>query len=119
MTTARVSQLSYVGAGASDVGAWRSYATDVLGHELSPDSDEHTLYLRCDERHHRLLVEQSDVDDVTFVGWEVADAAEMEAVAAQVEGQGVDVVAGTAGERDRRAIIDFVTFTCPYTGMRM
>jgi 2,3-dihydroxybiphenyl 1,2-dioxygenase len=115
----KVQQLGYVGAGVTELGAWRSYAIEVLGHEIAPDSDDGALYLRMDERHHRLIVEPAEVDDVAFIGWEVADAIQMQAIAAQVESHGVEVRAATAVECDRRRLVDFVKFACPYTGVQM
>ena len=115
----KVDQLSYVGASATDLDVWRSYATEVLGHEIAADSDAQALYLRMDEHHHRLLIEPGDVDDVSFVGWEVADATQMRQVAAQVEAQGVEVTDGSPGEADRRRMIELVKFNCPHTGVQM
>src|SRR5690242_10561608 len=115
----KVQQLGYVRTGATDLGAWRRYATEVLGHEIAPDSDDRALYLRIDERHHRLLIERADANDVTSVGWEVADASRMEALASQVETQGVKVAAATTEECDRRRLLDFVKFTCPFTGVQV
>jgi 2,3-dihydroxybiphenyl 1,2-dioxygenase len=115
----KVQQLGYIGAGATELEAWKSYAREVLGHEVTPDSDDSVVYLRSDERHHRLVVEQAEVDDIAFIGWEVTDAAQMQAVAAQIESHEVNVAAATAAECDRRRLIDFVKFTCPYTGMQM
>jgi 2,3-dihydroxybiphenyl 1,2-dioxygenase len=115
----KVDQLSYVGASARDLDVWRSYATEVLGHEIAADSDAQALYLRMDEHHHRLQIEPGDVDDVSFVGWEVSDATQMRQVAAQVETMGVEVTDGSPGEADRRRLIEFVKFMCPHTGVQM
>jgi len=116
---AKVDQLSYVGAGTRDLDVWKAYTVEVLGQEITPDSDDRIVYLRMDDHHHRLLIEQADQEDVSFVGWEVADANQMRQVAAQVEAQGVEVTEGTAAEADRRRMIEFVTFVCPHTGVAM
>ncbi|EJZ13133.1 dihydroxy naphthalene/biphenyl dioxygenase, partial [Mycolicibacterium fortuitum subsp. fortuitum DSM 46621 = ATCC 6841 = JCM 6387] len=49
-----VTQLSYVVGTSSDVPAWKKYASDVLGMEVSGDSDDKLLYVRADDRHHRI-----------------------------------------------------------------
>jgi len=115
----KVNQLSYVGAGTTDLEGWRNYATAVLGHEITPDSDDQTMYLRIDDHHHRLVVEQAEMEDVAYVGWEVANAAELQAVAARIEAAGVEVTAVSAEETDRRCMLEVVAFTCPHSGMRM
>ena len=114
-----VNQLAYVGAGATDLDAWRGYATDVLGHETMPDSSEHGLYLRCDDRHHRLLIAPDEADDISFVGWEVPDRASLDRVCSALADAGVEVHEGTPGEADLRRVLAFAHFTCPYSGTRM
>lgn len=114
-----VNQLAYIGVGATDPDAWRSYATEVLGHQVMPDTDKHVLYLRCDDRHNRLMVSPADVDDVSYVGWEVNNRAALERAASALTAAGVDVHAGTPGEADTRRVLDFVHFSCPFSGVRM
>lgn len=114
-----VSQLAYVGAGATDLDSWRGYVTDVLGHELMPESGTSALYVRSDDRHHRLLVTPADVDDVAFVGWDVVSQASLDRAAAAVEAAGVEVLEGSPGEADLRRVLAFVHFTCPHSGVRM
>jgi len=114
-----VSKLAYIGANATDVSAWKTYANDVLGLETGADSTDRLLYLRADERHHRLSVHAADNDDVAFVGWEVASHEALEAAAAQLEKHGVKVQAGAGHELVERRVLELVQFTCPYTGVRV
>ncbi|MBI2694594.1 VOC family protein [Mycobacterium nebraskense] len=117
----KVDELAYIGIAANDLDAWSTYARDVLGHEVSPDSDSHNLYLRMDERHHRFIVHPADnePEDVSYVGWQVRDAAEMDAVAAQLVTSGVNVVDGKPEEAAARRVLGFVHFTDPHSGVRM
>jgi biphenyl-2,3-diol 1,2-dioxygenase len=117
---AKVNRLGYVGIGASDLDAWRSFAVELLGHEVAPDSDDSVLYLRMDDHHHRLAVHAgADIDDdVAYVGWEVGDAAAMDEVAGSLDAAGVAVAAGTAEESMTRRVLDFVHFVDPHNGIR-
>lgn len=117
-TTAKVNQLGYVGILSSDPEPWKAYASEVLGNEISPDSDDGNLYLRMDNYHHRLSIEPGDRDDLAFIGWEVSDAEAMEHVAARIEAAGVRVEPGSAGEAERRRVIGLVHFTDPHNGVR-
>jgi extradiol dioxygenase len=114
-----ISQLSYVAGTSTDLDGWRSYATEVLGMQVVDDSDGNLLYLRADERHHRLAVRAGDNDDVAYVGWEVADSATLDAAAAAVERAGVKVEQGKPEEAADRRVLDLVHFTCPHSGVRM
>jgi 2,3-dihydroxybiphenyl 1,2-dioxygenase len=114
-----VSQLAYVGAHATDLTAWRNYGTEVLGLEVGADSNDKLLYLRSDERHHRVSVDLADNDDLGYVGWEVADHAALEVAAARVERHGITVESGKPHEVADRRVLELAYFTCPHTGVRM
>lgn len=114
-----VNQLAYVAANTSDVAAWKSYGTEVLGFEIGVDSSDSLLYLRNDERHHRIAVRPADNDDVAYVGWEVSSIAALEAACAALEREGVAVERGTANEIADRRVLDLAHFVCPHSGARM
>lgn len=116
---AKVNQLAYVGAGATDLDAWRNYAREVLGHQVMPETDDHALYLRCDDRHHRLVVSPAEFDDIAYVGWEVNNRGAMDRAASAVSDAGLEVLEGSPGESDLRGVLGFTHFTCPYSGVRM
>jgi 2,3-dihydroxybiphenyl 1,2-dioxygenase len=114
-----VSKLAYLGAHATDLGAWKKYGTEVLGLEIGSDSSERLLYLRADERHHRLSIHAAGGDDLAFVGWELTSHEDLEAAAANLERQGVKVESGKSSEIADRRVLELLHFTCPYSGVRM
>ncbi len=79
--------LGYLGFGVSDLTAWESFATDVLGLTVGrtlPDG----MTLRLDDRAERLHLHTGD-DDLAFIGFDCGDAAGLEAVAARLSDAGV------------------------------
>lgn len=114
-----VSRLAYVGANATDLAAWKKYGVEVLGQEVSSDSNQRLLYLRSDERHHRLCLHAGDNDDVAYVGWEVATHEDLEATATTLERFGVELKPGKPSELADRRVYELGYFRCPYTGVRM
>lgn len=116
---AAVSQLSYVVGTSSDVPEWKRYATEVLGLEVSSDSNDSLLYVRADDRHHRIGVRAGHEEDVAYVGWDVVSRAALEAAAASLEDAGIKVTAGTPEEAADRRVMEFVHFRCPYSDVRM
>jgi hypothetical protein len=114
-----VSRLAYVGASATDVEAWKEYATGVLGFEIAPDSNDRLLYLRADDRHHRLSIHAGSNDDIALIGWELASSEALEDAASTLDRNGVKVKPGTPEEIADRRVFDLVHFTCPFTGVRM
>ena len=114
-----VSELAYIGAGTTDLGAWRSYGTEVLGHEVTSDSDDHAVYLRCDDRHHRLLAVPGKVDDVEFVGWQARSPEALDALSSAVSNAGVEIHEATSAELALRRVLGMSWFICPHSGVRM
>ena len=114
-----VEGLSYIAASCSDLSEWKAYGTEVLGFEVSPDSNDRLLYLRADESHHRLAVWADGKDDVSNIGWRVADPAALEKAGAALENVGVSVTRGTGEEAADRHVLEFIHFICPHSDVRM
>jgi len=108
-----------LGANATDLAAWKKYSTEVMGLEVAADSSDRRLYLRADERHHRLSIHAGDNDDIEYVGWELADHQALEAAASVLEQKGIKVASGSSGELVERRVLELAYFTCPYSGVRM
>jgi 2,3-dihydroxybiphenyl 1,2-dioxygenase len=105
-----VSQLAYLGIGVSDMGAWKSFATDILGMQIIERADDGTVYLRMDENHHRIALHPSGEDDVLYIGLQTPTTAAYDATKAALKAAGVSVTQGTQPEIAHRRLIDFVKF---------
>jgi 2,3-dihydroxybiphenyl 1,2-dioxygenase len=105
-----VSQLAYLGIGVSDMGAWKTFATDILGMQIIERADDGTVYLRMDENHHRIALHPSGEDDVLYIGLQTPTTAEYEATKAALKAAGVATTQGTQAEIAHRRLIDFVKF---------
>jgi 2,3-dihydroxybiphenyl 1,2-dioxygenase len=112
-----IGSLGYLGLAVKDAAAWRGFATGVLG--LMPgEAAGGALRFRLDDQAWRIAVEPGEADDVAFLGFEVAGAAELEALSARLTGGGVPV-----GPRDPeliadRGVIDLIACHDP-DGMRV
>ena len=85
--------LGYVGVRAKDLGDWASYGTGLLGLQRI-DRSRAKLAFRMDDRKQRLVVDADGGEGIGFFGWEVADAAALDAIAAQLEAADVKVARG-------------------------
>jgi 2,3-dihydroxybiphenyl 1,2-dioxygenase len=108
-----VTQLGYVGIGASDIAVWERFATQVLGLEVSERGADGALYLRMDEYHHRIAVHPGGRDDVAYLGWAVRDAQTLESVAARLQAAGVRIARATEEEKKQRRVSDLIRFEDP------
>ncbi len=107
-----IAGLGYLGIGVRDLPAWETFATEVLGLQVS-GRGEQTLALRMDEYRQRFMLHGGGNDDVAYVGWEVRDAAAMHAVAGALRETGVKVEAGTAEEAAARGVTELAKFEDP------
>jgi 2,3-dihydroxybiphenyl 1,2-dioxygenase len=86
--------LGYVGLYATDLEAWRSYGTEILGlQDVSAPkcADDQTLLLRADERSWRFAVHQGERGGSAYVGWEVANEPALAALRQRLIAAGVEV----------------------------
>jgi len=69
-----VTQLGYIGFTVSDLRGWEDFGSQLLGLEVVHRRADGGFSLRMDERAQRFVIEPGSADDLTLVGWEVADA---------------------------------------------
>lgn len=103
--------LGYVGISSSSNDDWRDFASNLLGMQLI-DKTASNLAFRMDDYHQRLLVEPG-ADGPRFYGWEVPDAAGLQALAARLSNAGVDVRPLDPATAGRRHVTDGVVLTDP------
>ena len=100
--TAAISALGYLGIGASDLDAWRGYATETLG--LACVEQDGALLLRMDDAPWRMRIEQSDADDLGYAGFEVASAEALTEISDRLEAMDVEISQGSAEECAARGV---------------
>jgi 3,4-dihydroxy-9,10-secoandrosta-1,3,5(10)-triene-9,17-dione 4,5-dioxygenase len=105
--------LGYLKVQTTDVGRWRELAIDGLGFAEGSGPDPEGLYLRMDERRHRLAILPGEVDRVLAVGWEVRDQYALAAVRQAVEKAGIEVTVFSSAESAERDVEAAIAFTDP------
>jgi 2,3-dihydroxybiphenyl 1,2-dioxygenase len=106
-------QLGYLGLEVSDIGAWRRFATELLGLAVGTPRPDGALPLRMDDHDGRILLHAGATDDVAFVGWEVADGAALDAMKDRLARAGVPVRSGSRAETAARGVQDMIVFEDP------
>ena len=102
--------LGYVGFGSSALDDWRQFGTGLVGLQAVERSSS-LLAFRMDDRKQRIVIDRSLAEGERFFGWEVADAAALDALAAKLEQAGVEVVSepGTLADSQTRQAADFIS----------
>ena len=107
-----VQSLGYVGIRAKSLADWGDYGTKLLGLQRI-DKSASSLAFRMDDRKQRIIVDQDGGAGVGFFGWEVADAAALDALAAKLEAAGVKVARGARALADERRVKDLIVLADP------
>src|SRR5690349_12682120 len=90
-----VQAMGYFWVGTSKVDDWTSFASGQLGlQKVDRGGAMHAF--RMDDRKQRLIVDGGLADGERFFGWEVADAAALDALGARLDDAGVAVQRETA-----------------------
>ena len=66
-----------------------------------------------DDRKQRIIVDADGGEGIGVFGWEVADAAALEALAAKLEGNGIQVARGARALADERRVKDLIVLADP------
>src|SRR5262245_65019682 len=107
-----IQALGYIGVRAKDLGDWAGYGPAMLGLQRI-DKSRSTLAFRMDDRKQRLVVEADGGQGIAFFGWEVADAAALDALAARLEAAGTKVARGARALADERHVKDLIVINDP------
>src|SRR5215204_6448621 len=87
-TSVEIQALGYVGVRTHQLADWATYGRDFLGLQLVGKSRK-ALSFRMDDRKQRIIVDEDGGESVGFYGWEVADAATLDGLAARLQAAGV------------------------------
>src|SRR5215218_1232618 len=107
-----IEALGYIGVRAKDLGDWASYGANFLGLQRI-DKSRSTLAFRMDDRKQRLVVDADGGQGIGFFGWEVLDAAGLDAMAARIEAAGTRVARGSRALADERRVKDLIVLNDP------
>ena len=107
-----IQALGYAGFGSSALDDWRQFGTKLVGLQAVEKSPS-LLAFRMDDRKQRIVIDRAMPDGARFFGWEVADAAALEALAARLEKAEIDVTAEPQVLADDRRVRGLISFRDP------
>ena len=106
-----IQAFGYLGVGTAHLDDWTGLATKGLGME-AVDRGGNSRAFRMDDRKQRLVLDGAVPGGTNYFGWEVADAAALETLAARLE------QAGVAVQREPAALADHGWFAIAATHTR-
>jgi 2,3-dihydroxybiphenyl 1,2-dioxygenase len=117
-----VRNLGYIGVGASDVEAWRPFATDILGLQIgeppAASPGDESLYLRMDGRAYRLAIEPGDDGALHYLGFEVGTQGDLVELVSSLRAKGFAVTDETPEVCAKRRVATMASTVDP-AGFRL
>ncbi len=107
-----IQALGYVGIGASDLSQWTDFATGWVGMQMVEQGNASRAF-RMDDRRQRFVVDRALADGERYFGFEVADAAALQTLAARLDAAGVAVQQAPRALADQRFVRELITFQDP------
>jgi 2,3-dihydroxybiphenyl 1,2-dioxygenase len=107
-----VQALGYAGFGSADLDDWRQFGTGLVGLQ-AVERGPSLLAFRMDDRKQRIVIDRALPEGARFFGWEVADAADLDALAARLDRAGVEVEAEPQTLADARRVGGLISFHDP------
>jgi 2,3-dihydroxybiphenyl 1,2-dioxygenase len=107
-----IQALGYVGFGSADLDGWRQFGTGLVGLQAVERSPS-LLSFRMDDRKQRIVIDRSMPDGARFFGWELADAAALDQLAARLQAARIEVTAEPQTLADARRVRGLISFRDP------
>src|ERR1700722_5211207 len=104
--------LGYLGIGTDRLDDWTDFAANWLGMQ-AVDRGAGVRAVRLGDRKQRLGGGRALAEGQRYFGWEVSDAAALDALAARLEGAGVAVTREPAALADQRFVSGLISFADP------
>jgi 2,3-dihydroxybiphenyl 1,2-dioxygenase len=107
-----ITALGYAGFGSTAMEDWREFGTRLVGFQ-AVERSRSLLAFRMDDRKQRVVIDRALPEGERFFGWEVADAAALDALAAKLEAAKIEVNAEPQTLADNRRVSGLISFRDP------
>lgn len=105
--------LGYIGVTSDRLDDWQAFATRLLGMQAVDRTGSSMRAFRMDDRKQRLIVDGAAPDRTGFLGWEVAEPEDLDALASRLEASEVRVRWGSRTLAAERCVTRLITFDDP------
>ena len=107
-----IQAFGYLGVGSDRIEDWSDFAPGWLGMQ-EVDHGRGARAFRMDDRKQRLFIDRAMASGAKVFGWEVADAAALDALAGRLDRAGVAVRREPAALADQRYVSGLISFADP------
>lgn len=107
-----VHTLGYLGINATDLDEWRRYAGKMIAAQQI-DAGDDLLYLRLDDKHHRIAIHRAEQPGGRYYGWDVGNQRELRELEQRLAAIGCSGTPGTEAECRLRQVHEMTVFSDP------
>lgn len=107
-----ITALSYLGVRTQAIDDWSAFAGGILGLQ-QVDSGGGSLSFRMDDRRQRLVVSTETGNSLSFIGWEVTSACDLDWYATRLDSSNVEVKSAGRELCDQRFVAELIYFYDP------
>jgi extradiol dioxygenase len=108
-----VLSLGYIGIESPAYAEWRSFGPDIFGLAIGEDGADGAVRLRMDDRAYRFAIHPGEIDQLSYIGWELRNSDAFEAGVKQLQDAGYDPVVGDQALADERKVQGVAHFRDP------
>jgi len=110
----KINTLGYLGFESPEAKQWEWFGPEVFGLGLGEPGADGTVYLRMDDRHHRIAVHPGTEDKLAYIGWELRDKKAFQNAMADLETKDYPYELGTTEECADRAVTGVIRLRDPH-----
>jgi extradiol dioxygenase len=105
--------LGYLGFESPWAKAWEDFGPEIFGLGLAEPGNDGTVYLRMDDRHHRIAIHPGGADRLAYIGWELRGTADFAATVEELDRKKLDVTLGSPADCAERRVQGLARFHDP------
>jgi extradiol dioxygenase len=110
----KINALGYLGFESPDAKEWERFGPEVFGLGLADSGADGTVYLRMDDRHHRIAIHPGADNKIAYIGWELRDRQAYRDAIAELDTKGYPYDLGTPEECKDRAVQKIIRLRDPH-----
>lgn len=110
----KINALGYLGFESPDHKEWETFGPEIFGLGLADPGTDGTVYLRMDDRHHRIAVHPGDEHKLAYIGWELRDRDAFREAMAELDTKGYPYELAAPEECAERAVQKIIRLRDPH-----
>jgi extradiol dioxygenase len=110
----KVCSLGYLAVQSPEAKQWEEFGPEVLGMQQVDGAAADAVYLRMDDRHHRLVIHHGERNRLAHLGWQLANDDDLADAVQELTSAGVTVSEGSDEECAEREVCRMVHVQDPF-----